>query len=84
MVRPYIEEGNIRTFPSETDESTLVWHRDKETRLVTVIEGSGWKFQFDNALPFDIFPGKKFSIEKMVYHRLLKGSTSLTLKIEKQ
>ena len=43
---PYneVSEGNntyIREFSVDTDSSELVWHRDKEDREVTILEGSG-------------------------------------------
>ena len=37
----------IRTFSADVDEMDLIWHADKENRIITVIEGNGWKFQFD-------------------------------------
>jgi len=30
--RPYIEEGEVRTFTDNVDEKELVWHRDYEDR----------------------------------------------------
>ena len=41
----------IRTFPADVDEMDLIWHADKENRIITVLEGNGWKFQFDEELP---------------------------------
>ena len=37
----------IRTFSAGVDEMDLIWHADKENRIITVLEGNGWKFQFD-------------------------------------
>ena len=36
---PYEEDGNLRTFYSTVSSDEMVWHRDKEERKVTVIEG---------------------------------------------
>lgn len=71
----------IRTFDAEIDETELVWHRDKEDRIIICEEKTDWKFQQDNNLPicFD----KEIFIKKQIYHRLIKGTGSLTLKIKK-
>lgn len=81
MVNPYKEDGNIRTFFQDVPEDELVWHRDKEDRLVEVLEGSGWKFQYDDCLPFELVLNDRVLIEKMRYHRILKGITDLKIKI---
>lgn len=84
MVSPYTDNGTTRTFLSDVDHSELVWHRDKEDRIVEVLEGEGWMFQYDDHLPVEIEPGDKFFIERMTYHRLLKGTTDLKINIEKR
>lgn len=86
MVNPYSDLSEttnewIRTF-SEVDDSELVWHRDREDREITVLEGSGWKFQRDNEIPFELKKGQIFYINKMIYHRLLKGDNTLKIKIK--
>ena len=83
MVNPYIDNDSVRTFNSKVDSSELVWHRDREDRTVTVLEGNGWKFQYDDSLPVELKQGDQFFIERMTYHRLLKGTTSLRVLIEK-
>ena len=84
----YIDEqvGDViyRTFDENVSDIELVWHRDHEARTVTVIEGSGWKFQYDNQLPIELKEGDVFSIEAMRYHRILKGDTGLVLKIDEK
>lgn len=88
VTKPYIDEticehSWIRTFdPFVTDSIEYVWHRDSKSRNVTVLEGEGWLFQTDNEMPKNINKGNEFYIEKMVYHRLLVGSTPLVIKIE--
>lgn len=85
MVNPYIDDtlGHVivRTFDTDVNEWDLVWHRDLEDRIVEVIEGEGWQFQFDNLMPFPLTVGDSVSIPKMVYHRILKGSNRLVLHI---
>lgn len=85
---PYneVSEGNntyIREFSTDTDSSELVWHRDKEDREVTILEGSGWKFQYDNELPFELKEGDTISIKKLEYHRIIKGDTNLKIRLLK-
>lgn len=79
----YISENSwIRTFdPNVTDSEEYVWHRDKETRIVEILDGVGWEFQFDNELPFIINKGETIYIEKMVYHRIIPSNNQLRIKI---
>ena len=55
MSYPYEEkvEGNvsIRKFSAEVDEMELVWHRDREDRLIESTHPTDWKFQMDNKIP---------------------------------
>lgn len=71
----------IRTFDAEVEESELKWHRDKEDRIIICEEKTDWKFQKDNQLPIS-FDNEIF-IEKETYHRLIKGTGNVTLKIKK-
>ena len=84
MVRQYQDDDSVRTFDSSVNSSELVWHRDREDRIVKVLEGKDWYFQFDDQLPFELKYGDQFFIEKMTYHRLIKGSTNLKVLIEKR
>ena len=81
--KPYIDNNSIRTFSKDIDPFDLVWHRDKEDRIIKVIEGSRWKLQFDNELPFLLEEGKEYSIKKMTIHRILKGDGDLIIDINK-
>lgn len=72
-----------RTFPKDISEKELVWHRDLETRIIKVVSGVDWKLQFDNELPIDLEIDKSYIIPKMTFHRILKGSDNLLLKITK-
>lgn len=71
-----------RVFSSDVPEKELVWHRDKENRIVEVINDSDWEFQMDNELPIPLKKGVKLEIPKEVYHRVIKGSTDLVIMIE--
>jgi hypothetical protein len=71
-----------RTFIETVDDSELVWHRDKNTRNIKVLEGHDWYFQFDNELPFQLKPNIEFTIPQMKYHRIIKGSDQLVVSIQ--
>lgn len=82
---PYLEERFenviVREFPQELEQSNLVWHQDKKDRRIEILEGEGWKFQYDNNLPFELKEGDEFAVEAYEYHRLIKGNTKLVLRI---
>jgi len=81
--KPYKDIGIIRLFDADVKSEDLVWHRDEEDRTVEVMDGEGWQFQFNGSLPFELKTGRKFSIPKDMYHRVIKGKTDLVLKIKK-
>ena len=75
----------IREFdPEITESEEYVWHRDLNDREVKVLEGEGWKFQFDNDLPFFINRNNSIQVPKMVYHRIIPGKTKLRIKINEK
>lgn len=84
--RPYIEIKKesylIREFTQNTPEDEFVWHRDREDRWIESTSKTDWKFQFDNELPVDL-PKDKLFIPKDTYHRLIKGTGDLSIKIQK-
>ena len=73
----------IRTFPADVDEMDLIWHADKENRIITVLEGNGWKFQFDEELPIEMTEGLSISIFKGIIHRVIKGHGQLKIELQK-
>jgi hypothetical protein len=86
MIFPFKEtklEDNIfiREFNQQTDSSEMVWHRDNEDRIIESLEETDWMFQLDNKLPQKI-SGEIF-IPKEVYHRLIKGTGDLKIKLIK-
>ena len=84
-MKPYSQTitGNkiFREFAHDTDSHELVWHRDKKDRIVRVIEGNGWKFQFDNMLPMVLYEGQEIFISKEKFHRVIKGNDNLKIEI---
>jgi quercetin dioxygenase-like cupin family protein len=81
-MKPYKDTSNIRIFSKDVDPMSLVWHQDKEDRIVEVLEGKGWMFQRDNELPLTLKEGDCISIPAMQIHRTIKGTTDLKIKIE--
>ena len=71
----------LRECSRETPQDHLVWHRDKQDRVVRVVSGSGWKIQFDNNLPVDLLEGKSYRIQKNVFHRVIKGDSDLVVEV---
>ena len=73
----------IREFSANVDEMELIWHTDREDRVVSVIEGNKWKFQFDEQLPFEMMDDIDIFIPKGVIHRVIKGKGPLKIKVFK-
>ena len=84
-MKPYKESknGNIirRTFSHDVSESELVWHRDREDRIVLPLNENDWMVQFDNELPTKLMVGEEYFISKNVYHRVIKGNGDLMVEI---
>lgn len=76
-----VGESRIRTFNKDVLTEELVWHRDKEDRLVEIIEGNGWELQLDDKLPVKMNNGDRFIIPEGVYHRVKRGIDKLVIKI---
>ena len=83
MVKPYIDNENIRVIKGDVKSEELVWHRDAEDRIIEVINGDGWQIQLEDCLPFVIYAGMKFEIPMNLYHRAIKGLGDLVIKIYK-
>lgn len=88
-MKPYTDievtkEYILREFDDNIDPIELLWHRDDEDRLVEVVEpGQDWKIQFDNELPWDLEPQMSICILRHEWHRVIKGTGKLILKIHK-
>ena len=79
-----IDNGNVkfRSFDSDVNEHELLWHKDREDRLVTIIESNGWKFQMDNKLPVSLNENDQIFIPKDTFHRVIKGKGDFKIKVE--
>ncbi len=77
-----IEEGIVlRTFDELINPVELKWHRDDEDRVVVAIEESDWLIQLENKLPQALTT--PVFIQRGEWHRLIKGTNSITVKIVK-
>lgn len=83
LVRPFTESGQLRIFDELVNPSELKWHWDEQDRFVTATHDTDWQFQFDNQLPQDMLKGLGFYIVSGTWHRLIKGTGSLTLEVIK-
>jgi hypothetical protein len=72
----------IRVFDENIDPIELKWHRDLEDRRITVLDGSGWYYQKEDELPIELLPGVDIFIRALEWHRVIKGETSLKIKIQ--
>lgn len=71
----------IREFKQDTDSGEMVWHRDREDRIIESIGETDWLIQIDNELPKSI--NEEVFIPMGVYHRLIKGTGDLKIKLFK-
>jgi hypothetical protein len=71
----------IREFKQDTDSGEMTWHRDRESRIIEPINETDWMIQIDNELP-KVIEGKVF-IPMGVYHRVIKGTGDLKIKLDK-
>lgn len=82
---PYIDEHYnnffIRTFSENIDSDDLIWHRDRNDRLITILKSNNWKLQFDNQLPILLIENYSYFIPKEHFHRIIKGTNDLMIKI---
>jgi hypothetical protein len=86
MILPFqetklIDNEFIRVFKQDNDSGEYMWHRDFEDRIIESIGETDWMIQIDNELPKQI-RGKVF-IPMGVYHRLIKGTEDLKIKLKK-
>jgi hypothetical protein len=85
-MRPYTDievtdKYIIRKFNENIDPIELMWHRDDENRTVEIIGNTDWKLQLENQLPTSI--NQPIFIPKHEWHRVIKGTGTLKLKIHK-
>ena len=72
----------IRKFNENIDPIELMWHRDSTDRVLEILGETDWKIQFDDSLP--ILLENNIFIPKYTWHRVIKGTGDLKIKIMKQ
>ena len=71
----------IREFNENIDPIELMWHRDDEDRTLEIIGDTDWGIQLDNQLPSSL--NHPIFIPRHEWHRVIKGSGKLKIKINK-
>jgi len=77
----YSSDTILRHFDKTAPDHLYKWHADDEDRYVESLNENDWSFQFDNELPQSLEPNKIINIPKGLIHRLIKGSSELSIKI---
>lgn len=71
----------LREFSERVESEELKWHFDDEDRMVKTLHKTDWMIQFDNKMPQKLSENREIFIPKGVYHRLIKGTGDLKVKI---
>ena len=83
MNKPYQElrtfDTILRKFKEDVNEGELVWHRDRRDRKIEVLNNTNWMIQLEDEIPQQL--KETIFIPKDTYHRLLKGTGDLDLRI---
>ena len=87
QTKPFIQEAYssdtvLRHFDKSAPDHLYKWHADDEDRFVESLNENDWQFQFDNELPQSIEPGKIIHIPQGAIHRLIKGTSELSISIK--
>jgi len=82
--KPYIDlettdEYIVREFSQNIDPIELMWHRDNEDRTIEILGETDWQIQLENQLPSSF--NSLIFIPKHEWHRVIKGTGNLLLKI---
>jgi hypothetical protein len=85
MIKPYTETYSDgwyeRVFKADVESDELKWHRDQEDRYIEPVGFTDWMIQVENELPIKI-QGTLF-IGKYLWHRAIKGTGDLKIRIKK-
>jgi hypothetical protein len=69
----------IREFTENIDPIELMWHRDDEDRTIEILGETNWLIQLDDQLPTSL--NQRIFIPRHMWHRAIKGTGTLKLKI---
>jgi hypothetical protein len=81
---------NQHTIPyNSSDVSLQQWvhgftnyHMDREERKITVISGTGWKFQYEGESEINMTKDLVIIIPAMKSHKIIKGTSDLVVNID--
>jgi len=71
----------VREFSDSVDPIELLWHRDNEDRTIEIVGETDWAIQLENKLPTSL--NNRIFIARHEWHRVIKGTGKLLLKIYK-
>ena len=74
---------HYRKFNADLAENELKWHFDEEDRIVVCEHETDWSIQMDNRLPTKIQKNTEYFIPEGEYHRIIKGTGDLIVKVLK-
>ncbi len=75
------DQYTLREFSDTVDPIELLWHRDNEDRTIEIVGETDWAIQLENKLPTSL--NDRIFIPKHQWHRVVKGTEKLLLKIYK-
>lgn len=71
----------IRVFENDNLGTEELWHRDLEDRTIEILNETDWQLQLENCLPTSL--KDRIFIPRHEWHRVIKGTGTLKLKIHK-
>ena len=69
----------IREFGDDIDPIELMWHRDDQDRTIEILGETDWAIQLEDSLPTSL--NSRIFIKRHEWHRVIKGTGNLLLKI---
>ena len=69
----------IREFGDDIDPIELMWHRDDQDRTIEILGETDWAIQLEDSLPISL--NERIFIKRHEWHRVIKGTGNLLLKI---
>ena len=69
----------IREFFQNIDPIELMWHRDDQDRTIEILGETDWAIQLEDSLPISL--NERIFIKRHEWHRVIKGTGNLLLKI---
>jgi len=71
----------LKVFSVNEKDEEYNYHLDANSRLMKVLEGTGWSIKFKNKTAKQIGPGSVIHISKRAIHKLIKGTSNLKVQV---